>query len=171
MVRLTQDERWAPLIGQFALSFGSVEHSINEMIIEYCEASKPIISFLKQQALKRKVDLLKQVLPTLKLIDPKDVRRRLEILGRVENLARERNIILHNPLHFNVLAFSKGNAMERIGSMTNGPYEKFVSFEDLERHCKEAHELAVQLEVAVSDYRFAKKHAVKAWKTFRAEGQ
>lgn len=143
MARITNDEKWAPVIGKLITVFGSVEHSINQMIQEMCAA--PVAEDLMGSQLSRKIALLQRVIPTYKLLDGESTE--LLKLKEIEKLSGHRNTVAHYPLQLDVFSLHKEgmDSAERISRKPGDEKAAYIAFKQLVKHADEAGALSSKL--------------------------
>ncbi len=146
MARITNDKKWAPVIGKLMIAFGSIEHSINEMILEMCAA--PVAEhILGSSKLADKLNLLQKVVPTHQPLTDEQVKELSALIKKIKDLSEHRNTVAHYPLHLDVfLLDTKGfDAAERISRKPGNRTATHVTFDQLVTHAADAESIASRL--------------------------
>jgi len=128
MVSLVDEEKWAPLIGRFFLSFGSIESVTHDCIRIW--SGKIIHKHIKNMPLSRRIDLAIDLIAeqsysdTNKAIFIKDFQQ-------AKILVEQRNLIAHSPLML-VLFQDEPNTPFHEAIVSNTKDGHFVKFEELQ---------------------------------------
>ena len=95
MVRIINDEKWAPVIGKLFIAFGTIEGCVNTLLKEWCSAKT--FAHVIADPLERRVSLLKS-LAFEQNIGEHNREVLIVNLNDVLAIATTRNLIAHNPL-------------------------------------------------------------------------
>ncbi len=127
MVSLVNNGRWAPLIGELFLTFGSIEMAVQKCIKQW--TTNVIYEHVKKDNLSKRIDLLVNL---VKAQDCSDSNKAILVsnLRYIKKLLEVRNTIAHSPLM--LLIFQEGNVVEAITSSVND--EHYIEIHELETH-------------------------------------
>lgn len=95
MARLTRDEMWAPVLGQFMLSFGWIESSVNHLLSQHYPSEK--LAKMYKQPLSQRFELAKTSIAE-RPISAQAAARVLAHLEEARILSVARNHVAHSPL-------------------------------------------------------------------------
>jgi hypothetical protein len=142
MARLTNDDKWAPVLGRFMIAFGSIESSVNELLRQQCSEAQ--MKFVLTLMLTARCTLLRHMLAERKVSDEARAIL-LGTLNEVEGLSKTRNIVAHNPL---VLSMFKADD-QQTRTMREVIYaehkDKAIEFDELSRLAARAVRVAASL--------------------------
>lgn len=127
MVSLVNNGKWAPLIGDLFLTFGSIEMAVQKCIKQW--TTDVIYEHVKKDNLSKRIDLLVNL---VKAQDCSDSNKEILVanLRSIKRLLEVRNTIAHSPLM--LLIFQEGNVVEAITSSVND--EHYIEIHELETH-------------------------------------
>jgi len=142
MVRIINDEKWAPIVGKFMIAFGSIEKCVNELLRHQCGEAH--MRFALTLMLAQRFKLLRELLSERSL---SDVARSVLIanLDDAQELVRTRNLVAHNPLVLSMFHHddeATRTMREVIYAERNG---KAIEFEELIRLTDRATKVAAAL--------------------------
>ena len=141
MARITDDEKWAPVIGRLFIAFGSIELTVSEILAAVM--SSATFRFFVTQTLEKRISVLKAVLPESNL--PSGDQKVLALnLDDVTRLADTRNLVAHNPLAMSFFDKKAEDGMTLLEEAIISYRDRtsHVKFADLMKHVGEAERLA-----------------------------
>ncbi|HHQ4670299.1 hypothetical protein LA366_06875 [Aeromonas jandaei] len=127
MVSLVNNEKWAPLIGELFLTFGSIEMAVQKCIKQW--TTDVIYNHVKKDNLSKRIDLLINLVNAQDCSDSNKIVL-IENLKAIRKLLEVRNTIAHSPLM--LLIFQGGDSVEAITSSVND--EHYIEIHELESH-------------------------------------
>jgi hypothetical protein len=144
MLRFVDPKPWAPVIGNYMISYGSIENSINELLRNVC--SEAVMGFVVTLQLGQRIKLLREGLPDWKALSEDNKKVILLTLDEIEHLAKTRNLIAHNPLLLSLFeedGSERTKTREHIRSAQSG---KTVTLQELTQLSERAMLVAKALE-------------------------
>ncbi len=106
MVSLVNNEKWAPLIGELFLTFGSIEMAVQKCIKQW--TTDVIYNHVKKDNLSKRIDLLINLVNAQDCSDSNKIVL-IENLKAIRKLLEVRNTIAHSPLM--LLIFQRGEIL------------------------------------------------------------
>ncbi len=133
---------WRDAVGSAVLNFGEIEWITHEYLVRF--SSDKIGKFTSRQMLAPRVHLLKEIMAGKEGID--DMGASLNnLLDRTLELAKDRNVIVHNPLQINVYSDKDENYVARDELVSYRNQNKIFALENVQEFSDEARKLSVEL--------------------------
>ena len=132
---------WALLIGQTLIDFGDIEVITYRCLERF--PSENIFPSLRGIKLGQRIDLISNVLQS-KFGDT--AKKMITLLGRVKHLAKQRNILAHNPMTWDIYKDEQGKIKDFKQVIRSELNEnKYLHFQDLRDLAREVSEIVPKL--------------------------
>jgi hypothetical protein len=150
MVNLVEKNRWAPLIGQLFISFGSIESITHDCVRKW--SSSVVYKYVKGMPLSRRIEFVIELISEQPFPE-KEKEAFKANLRKTKHLVEIRNIIAHSPLAL-VLFQDESETPFREAITSNSDDSKIIELEQLQETVEQVEEFLESLHQCMAYFRY-----------------